>query len=366
MAGVIDRSGVVVGGGIGGLAAAVALRRVGWDIRVFERAPRFDEIGAGLSLWPNALRALDALGLAEQVLALGAVEARGGIRDRRGRWVSRTTSQELARRFGHPMIVVHRAELLRVLREALPAEALVSNAEITAVPDAPLVVAADGAGSTLRGLLAPGHEPRYAGYTAWRMVTPFPGLDAGAITWGRGERFGFTPMTGGRVYCFATATTPAGTTYPDEYAELCRRFEAWPDPIPALLRATAPEAVLRHDITDLPALPSFAYSRVVLVGDAAHAMTPNLGQGACQALEDAVTLAACLSATTDGTVADALARYDGLRRRHSQTVVRRSRRMGRIGQLAWPPAVVVRDAAARLVPPSVTLRSMTPILSWGM
>ena len=359
-------TGVVVGGGIGGLAAAVALRRAGWDVRVFERAPQFGEIGAGLSLWPNAIRALDRLGLAERVLAIGAVEAHGGARDRRGRWLSRTTSDEVARRFGYPLIVVHRAELLQVLREALPDDALVAGSEITEVPDAPLVVAADGVGSAMRDVLFPGHGPRYAGYTAWRALAPFPGLSEGAVTWGRGERFGFVPMRSGLVYCFATASMAAGTHHANEHAELLRRFGDWPDPIPALLRAIAPEAVLRHDIADLPALPSFVRGRVALLGDAAHAMTPNLGQGACQALEDAVTLAECVSGGTAGDVPEALGRYDRMRRRRTQAIVLRSRRLGRVGQLAWPPAAAARDIAARLVPAPLTLRSMASVLGWGM
>jgi 2-polyprenyl-6-methoxyphenol hydroxylase-like FAD-dependent oxidoreductase len=359
-------TGVVVGGGIGGLAAAVALRRAGWNVRVFERAPQFGEIGAGLSLWPNAIRALDRLGLAERVLAIGAVEAHGGVRDRRGRWLSRTTSAEIARRFGYPLIVVHRAELLRVLREALPDDALVAGRDIITVPDASLVVAADGAGSRMRDVLFPGYGPRYAGYTAWRMLASFAGLSEGAVTWGRGERFGFVPMRSDLVYCFATASVAAGTGCVDEHAELLRRFGDWPDPIPALLKATAPDAVLRHDIADLPALPSFVRGRVALLGDAAHAMTPNLGQGACQALEDAVTLSECVSSAMTADVPAALLRYDRLRRRRTQAIVRRSRRLGRVGQLAWPPAAMTRDIAARLVPAPLTLRSMASVLGWGM
>jgi 2-polyprenyl-6-methoxyphenol hydroxylase-like FAD-dependent oxidoreductase len=298
------------------------------------------------------------------VLEIGAVEAHGGVRDRRGRWLSRTTSDEIARRFGYPLIVVHRAELLQVLREALPDDALVAGTEISTVPEAPLVVAADGAGSAMREVLFPGYGPRYAGYTAWRMLAPLPGLSEGAVTWGRGERFGFVPMRSDLVYCFATASVAAGTGHVDEHAELLARFGDWPDPIPALLRATAPEAVLRHDIADLPALPSFVRGRIALLGDAAHAMTPNLGQGACQALEDAVTLAECVSDGAD--VPAALGRYDRLRRRRTQAIVRRSRRLGRVAQLAWPPAATARDIAARIVPAPLTLRSMASVLGWGM
>ncbi|MFF7446564.1 MULTISPECIES: FAD-dependent monooxygenase [unclassified Streptomyces] len=380
-----QRAATIVGGGIGGLAAAIALHRRGWRVEVLERAGEFTEIGAGISLWPNALHALEALGLADAVRALGAVEATGGVRDGRGRWLSRTDNAELARRFGHPLLVLHRADLLRVLAEALPADSLRPGCEVSAVrdddvPDSSglvvehrggqsrpdLVVGADGLRSVVRGALWPDAVgPRYAGYTAWRMVTePLAEPPAeGAATWGRGERFGYTALPDGRMYCFATASLPAGTASGStEYAELLRRFGAWPDPIPALLAAVPADAVLRHDLYDLPPLPAFTRGRVALLGDAAHAMTPNLGQGACQALEDAVTLAHCLDGTPD--IAAALSSYDLLRRPRTQAVARRSARLGTIGQLSWPPAVLLRDAAARLTPTRATLRSMTPVLGW--
>ncbi|WP_432138507.1 FAD-dependent monooxygenase [Streptomyces sp. bgisy154] len=409
-----QRTATIVGGGIGGLAAAVALRRRGWRVEVLERAPRFTEVGAGISLWPNALRALETLDLADTVRSLGAVEALGGVRDRRGRRLSRTGNAELAHRFGHPLTVLHRADLLRVLTEALPADCLRPGTEVSAVradgdrpvvehragvSRADVVVGADGLRSVVRRALWPeAAGPRYAGYTAWRMVTaPLTRPPAeGAAIWGRGERFGYTTLPDRRMYCFATASLPAGTVFgtgdhpehPEqgersehgayserpsrdrtgahsehpEHAELLRRFRAWPDPVPGLLAAVPPDAVLRHDLYDLPPLATFARGRVVLLGDAAHAMTPNLGQGACQALEDAVTLAHCLDGTSDVTAA--LRSYDRLRRARTQAVSRRSARLGAIAQLAWPPAALLRDTAARLTPARATLRSMTPVLGW--
>ncbi|CAL9345543.1 FAD-dependent monooxygenase [Streptomyces sp. enrichment culture] len=376
-----QRTATVVGGGIGGLAAAIALHRRGWHVEVLERAPRFTEIGAGISLWPNALRALEVLGLEDAVRAAGALDAAGGVRDRRGRWLSRTDNAELERRFGRPLVVLHRAELLRVLAGALPADSLRPGSEVTAVRDdghgpvvehrggvsrPDLVVGADGLRSAVRRALWPDAAgPRYAGYTAWRAVTePLTERPTqGAAIWGRGERFGYTLLPGGRMYCFGTASLPAGTACaPSEYDELLRRFGSWPDPVPALLAAVRPDAVLRHDLYELPPLPSFVHGRVALLGDAAHAMTPNLGQGACQALEDAVTLAHCLDGTPDP--AAALRSYDLLRRPRTRAVARRSARLGTLGQLAWPPAALLRDTAARLTPVRVTLRSMTPVLGW--
>ncbi|TQJ46342.1 FAD-dependent monooxygenase [Streptomyces sp. NBC_00080] len=376
-----QRAATIVGGGIGGLAAAVALHRRGWRVEVLERAPEFTEIGAGISLWPNALHALDALGLGDTVRALGAVEAVGGVRDRQGRWLSRTKNAELVRRFGHPLVVLHRADLLRALAHALPADSLRPGGEVSAVRDGgpclvvdhgrgesrpDLVVGADGLRSAVRRALWPeAAGPRYAGYTGWRMVTvPLAEPPSqGAVTWGRGARFGYTALLGGRMYCFATASLPAGASSgSSEYAELLRRFGSWPDPVPDLLAATPVDAVLRHDLYELPPLSSFVRGRVALLGDAAHAMTPNLGQGACQALEDALTLAHCLDSIPD--VAAALRSYDLLRRPRTQAITRRSARLGSIGQLSWPPAVVLRDTAARLAPTRATLRSMTPVLGW--
>jgi 2-polyprenyl-6-methoxyphenol hydroxylase-like FAD-dependent oxidoreductase len=376
-----ERIVVVVGGGIGGLAAAVALHRRGWRVAVLERAGEFTEVGAGLSLWPNAMSALAALGLVERVRALGSVETAGGVRDRTGRWLSRMDNAEIARRHGQPLLVVHRADLVRALVEALPAESLRPGSEVHTVRPggeavvvehrggslrADLVVGADGVRSELRRLLWPSAKgPRYAGYTAWRMITePLAEFRTeGAVIWGRGERIGFTTLPAGRFYCFAAATVPAdGASIDGEHAAVRRRFGDWPDPIPALLAAVPEDGVLRHDVYVLPPLSTYVCGRTVLVGDAAHAMDPILGQGACQALEDAVTLAACLGATPN--VGAALAHYDCLRRPRTQAIVRRSSRFGTVAQWSWPPAVIVRDLAARLTPAAATLRSMAPVLGW--
>ncbi|MEV6037130.1 FAD-dependent monooxygenase [Nonomuraea sp. NPDC052116] len=370
---------VVVGGGIGGLAAAIALHRIGWRVTVLERAVEFGEIGAGLALWPNATRALAALGLADRVRAIAGVETVGGVRDRAGRWLSRTDNADVARRHGWPLLMVHRAELVRVLVAALPADLPRSGSEVQAVrPDgegvvvghrggqvrADLVVGADGIRSRVRRQGWPeARAPRYAGCTAWRAVTgPLGGWGAeGAVFWGRGERFGFAALPGGRFYCFAAARAPEGGEE-DAYAGLVRRFGGWPDPVPELLAAVPEDAALRHDVYAMPPLATYVRGRVALLGDAAHAMDPALGQGAGTALEDAVTLAACLRSDRD--VGVALARYDRVRRPRTQAIVRRSARLGAASLMAWGPGAWSRNLAARLVPPRLLLRSMDPVLGW--
>ena len=205
---------------------------------------------------------------------------------------------------------------------------------------------------------------RYACYTSWRGITAAPfDLASGGETWGRGERFGCAPLRDGRVYWFATASVPVGTATAAERAEVLRRFGAWHDPIPALITATRGGEVLRHDINDLAGrLGSFVQGRVVLIGDAAHAMTPDLGQGGCQAIEDAVTLISLLAAAT--TTGDALTLYDQQRRHRTQSLAARARMVGRMGQLNSRVGAGLRDGLLRVVPGSAFVRASTSVQRW--
>jgi 2-polyprenyl-6-methoxyphenol hydroxylase-like FAD-dependent oxidoreductase len=361
---------VVIGGGIAGLASALALTRRGWQVEVLERAPEFTEVGAGLSLWPNALRALDALGVGELVRDRAVLQGPVGIRDPAGRWLSRTDTADLQRRYGLAAMI-HRADLLAVMRAAFPEGALRPGTLVSAVRAdgtvthsggecrADLIVGADGVRSATRRSVWPGApEPRYAGYTSWRMVCPPVPVTETSECWGRGERFGYAPLPDGRVYLYATANAPEGAS-DGGLAELRRRFGSWHHPIPALLEAVDPGSVLHHDLYELPDLTTYTSGAVVLAGDAAHAMTPNLGQGACQALEDAVVLGTVMAS------GDGLTAYDRQRRPRTQMIARRSRQVGVAAQWASPAAVRLRDIALRLLPSSSFARSVAPILDWA-
>ncbi|ROQ26770.1 2-polyprenyl-6-methoxyphenol hydroxylase-like FAD-dependent oxidoreductase [Streptomyces sp. PanSC19] len=374
---------VVVGGGIGGLAAAIGLRRVGWEVTVLERATALGDAGAGISLHANGIRALDALGIGAGVREAARPQYTGGTRVPGGGWLARMDGAALERALGTPIVGIPRAVLHRLLREALPAECLAVGAEVTSldltapdrvgvvtgegVREADLVVAADGVNSALRRLLFPGHPgPAYSGSTVLRAVTeaPVPLATDFELTWGRGAEFGHIAFTDGRAEWHAVLNAPPGVRHPDPLAVLRRRFREWHEPIPALLAATRPEAVLHHDIHELATpLPTFVSGRVALLGDAAHAMTPNLGQGACQALEDAVSLAAALAGASE--VGAALARYDAERRPRSQSVARAARQAGRMGQqLSHPVAVSVRNTVLRAAPDRATLRAILRHADW--
>jgi 2-polyprenyl-6-methoxyphenol hydroxylase-like FAD-dependent oxidoreductase len=213
------RTAVIVGAGIGGLAAAIALSRAGWQVEVLEQAPELGEVGAGLMLWPNALRAMDHIGLGERIRSVGLIDATGGIRDRRGRWLIRTDTSELDRRFGSA-VALHRAELHTALMENLPDGVVRTGIKITGArldgdgvvvthpageSKADLLVGADGLRSVVRGQFWPDSDPVYFGATAWRAVLDRPGgqLDLAGEFWGRGEEFGVVQLPKDQIYFFA-------------------------------------------------------------------------------------------------------------------------------------------------------------------
>ncbi|MER7283501.1 FAD-dependent monooxygenase [Dactylosporangium sp. NPDC000244] len=485
---------IVVGGGIGGLATARGLRLGGWDVTVLERQPRLEAAGAGLSLWPNALRALDWLGVGDRVRAAGAPITNGGLRTARGTWLARGAMSG--------PIVVHRADLHEILADGLHVRTGVNVTDVHAL-EADLIVGADGIGSVVRAAYAPDARIRNSGQVSWRAVTttgpavPYGsgdddgnggsdggdgdgdhgdhgdgdhgddgdgdhgdhgdgdhgdhgdgdhgdhgdgdhgdhgdggdggdgdhgddhgdgdhgddrdsgsdrgdgssgghrtssssnggsssdggggggggGVSGGGETIGpHGLRFGYLSMGSRGVYWYAVAPAPLRTTTKaEQLSELQRLFGDWHEPIPQLLAATDSRTLLHHPLLDLhPVAPMRFGERVALVGDAAHAMTPNLGQGACQALEDAVTLAALMPHATANTpappelgalVAGALAEYDRIRRPRVALVAWRSWQVGRLAGARGVVGGAVLRTLAWLTPAKLTVRGAERISAW--
>ncbi len=371
---------IVIGGGIGGLAAAIAMQRAGMDVHVYERVHDLAPVGAGISLWKNAIAALERIGLYDAIRGFSVIGPDAGLRRSDGQVLVNAGSTALKDRFGEFVIVIHRAALHRVLLDALdPARVHLGHACVTIEEQAAGVTAtfsngqtasgdaligADGLHSAVRAHLHGDRPPDYCGYTAWRGVTTFDHarLKVGE-TWGRGQRFGQMPMRDGQVYWFATANVPAGQTSPDgEKAELLRRFRGWHEPIEALVTSTPDAAVLRNDMYDRRPLRTWGRGRITLLGDAAHPMTPNLGQGGCQAIEDAVVLASSLRDATGEGIERGLRHYEATRIARTSMFVTTSRRIGAIGQLENPVLVSMRNGLVRTVGGRMQARQMATLI----
>jgi 2-polyprenyl-6-methoxyphenol hydroxylase-like FAD-dependent oxidoreductase len=371
---------VIIGGGIGGLAAALALRREGFEPEVYERAPALLEVGAAIAVWPNAFRVLERLGLG------GAVLARAG-RIRRARWLGRGGREYNHFTFpeaGPPAVALHRADLQGALLRGLPAESVhlgktfagfgVEGEEVRARFDdgaevaCDVLVGADGLHSRVRAQLLGDGEPVYRGYTVWRGVARLEhaALPEGAASeiYGEGRRFGIGPVGLGRTGWWATANEPLSVSESaaEHAPKLLRLFEGWCAPVRELIGATPSEAVLRNAAYDRPAAARWGEGRVTLLGDAAHPMTPNLGQGGCVAVEDAAVLARCLGKYEDA--GRALRAYESRRRGRAERVARYSRLYGAAGQLEGRAATALRARMLASVPEAFGRRLLSLVFDY--
>ncbi len=379
-----DLDVVIIGGGIAGLSTAIALSRANFRVRVFERAAELREVGAGITLWSNAIAALDRLGLARAIVARGQVLRRGEIRAPNGGVLATTDVAGLSAELGFECVCLHRAALLEELARAVPRdvvsldrtlvgfestdECVVARFADGSTATGRLLIGADGIHSIVAARIRGASPPRYAGYTGWRAVTTFEhprfARDEAFETWGPGVRFGALGMDRERVYWFVSRTAPQGERVANDKRFLVELFRRWHAPIGELIEATDESALLHHDVFDRAPNTVWGVGRATLIGDAAHAMTPNLGQGACSALEDVLELANSLARA--GATPRALREYEALRKPRTRALVRDSRRVGELGQISNPLAVGARNLAMRAFGSRRLAKTFADTLRGGM
>ncbi len=350
------QSAIVAGGGIGGMAAALALARAGWRVTVCEQAEEITEVGAGLQVSPNASRALRALGVLDAVAEVASRPERAILRDgRTGSTIFTTELGESAvRRWGSPYLHVHRADLLAALSRAAEnagAEVMLGarvrhaldtrdgvavHLENETRLEADLVIGADGIRSALRRQLNEDEQPRFAGQVAWRGTVPAERLPAGTVrpeatVWAGPKRHLVTyPLRRGALINFvAVEERPEGLSEgwvaPGDPDMLRRAYAGWHPQVEGLLAQV--ESTFQWGLYDRPEQVTWVKGRIVLIGDAAHPMLPFMAQGAAMALEDAVVLDRCLAA---GNVAEALRAFEDIRWRRVTRVQARARANGRL------------------------------------
>lgn len=357
---------VIVGAGIAGLTAAIALDRAGLEVLVVERATALTQAGTALSLWPNALAALEEIGLRQAVTGIGIPEPTGVIRDSSGRMLITVNQNLLSQDTRAQTLIVRRSDLQHLLlddashlpiRLNTPAERIALQRDSATVTlagggslRASVALACDGIQSISRTLVD--NPPlTYRGRTSWRAL--LDGRSALAptatLTVGGGNQFIAGPLRDGAVYWAADVSLPEGANnaMEDRKGFLKQVFRTWHDPIPELIELTNNDQLVIADFYD--SIPRrLTAGRVALLGDAAHPMTPDLGQGACQGIEDAVVLAACMSNVNDPL--SALAKYESLRLQRVRHVVRSSRRLGQLATSTSTVVVGVRNIASRHMP----------------
>ena len=368
---------IVVGGGIGGLAVALALRQRGVEVLVLEQASELGEIGAGLLLAPNACKVLAGLGALPFLLAGRSVPVRRWeLRDWRGELLSALTIP----RVGEFSLSTRRSDLQWALLQCLPPDvprlgcrvnsATLLNAGVRLdLADgrqmhAKRVILADGAHSLARDSLWTGRQPRYCGYVGWRgLVEHVPaGWESGRVSesWGGGRRFGVAPVGDGRTYWYASANVPEPLSMQRvSVAELREDFAGWHEPVAGILEAMPEQALLQHPIADRrPGWHWQKEEKIVLLGDAAHPLTPNLGQGASMALEDAWELA------VRWKLPHAMARYEEARRLRVLRLWAISRWFGKVIQWRHPLLCGLREVQMRAIPDAFATAMMRRLLNY--
>ncbi|GGD67156.1 FAD-dependent monooxygenase [Paenibacillus nasutitermitis] len=379
-----NKEALIIGAGIGGLCAAIALRQQGWTVKIFDKSTAQAGLGAGIVLAANAMKALDLLGVGAEIRDKGAAVGKAEIRLPDGRLVTALPADEQASRYGTHSYLIHRAVLQHILRNHLasmsPEAVIYWGMKLTGIhnrsdsvtasfengeeQEADVLIGCDGIHSVVRQHVASVDDNplRYGGFTALRGITTFKdsrypaGVGGGFEAWGRGLRFGFSQLGEGRVFWFGAINAPKGMLAPAGRRKeaALRYFRGWCDPIEAVIAATDEEAILSHDLFDREPLQSWSSGRVTLLGDAAHPMLPNLGQGGGQAIEDAVMLGYQLGqvARSGEGIPAALQAYEGSRIPRTSRIVRQSRRMARLVQLENPIARGLRNRLLRSIPAS--------------
>lgn len=371
----------LAGGGIAGLATAIVLQKQGFEVRVYEAAPAIRGGGGGLLLAVNALKALRKMGIEAPVLAAGRPVPVFKVLDEFGHIINDMEDDVLMRTFGMTNLAISRAALHQALMGQTEGIAIEVNKQVAGFQQsfnnvqvefadgtsvvADYLIGADGLRSAVRQHVLPNSPPRFAGYTCWRAViqnrdgveVPF-GFEA----LGRSGRCGMVALADQSVYWFAVVKAEPNdeTMKRAGVQDVLARFQHYTEPIPSIIRQTQEHELIWADISDLAPIPHYAFGRVLLIGDAAHATTPNMAQGACQALEDAAVLLDLIE-KHGNDLTQVFPRFEQRRLERTHFIVKASRTMGRIAQAQHPALIALRDTVFRLIPQQASLNQLRKI-----
>ncbi len=375
----------IIGGGIGGLTTAIALQQKGFDVKVYEAAPKIQEVGAGLWVAPNALNIFERLGIAEAIKAAGNALKISYLGDHKGNVLTKVDFSKIIAKYDNGTIAIHRGRLQSILLENVKPNTVetykrLKNIENTSrnnrernsreggiqlkfddetVASCDILVGADGIHSVVRKHIFGEIPLRYSGQTCWRgiaeMTLPHP--KEAAELWGTkgGLRSSYSQVSDNEVYWYITAKAQQGTKINSNEVKsyLLNLVSEFQSDIKNVLEKTENQAIMQNDLLDIKPIPNWHKGNIVLIGDAAHATMPNLGQGACQAIEDAYFLAACLSKHTP-SVSNAFSAFQNKRKPKADFVTNTSFQIGQFINLGGAVGYRLRNMLLKMTPQSIS------------
>ncbi|MEB8127067.1 hypothetical protein BU062_08045 [Staphylococcus succinus] len=353
----------IVGAGIGGLTAAALLNEQGHEVKIFEKNSQVSEVGAGIGIGGNVIEKLGKHDLAKGIKNVGQVIDTMEVLDDKNNMLSKMKLKK-----NTVNLTMTRQSLIDIIKSYVPNQMIFTNHHVTDIDNGALKVTlhfetqeqesfdlcigADGIHAKTREVTVPNSKPIYQGYTVFRGLVEDVDIKHTNVAkeyWSKKGRVGIVPLLNNQAYWFISINAKEKDTKIQSYGKphLQARFNHFPNEVRKILDKQSETDILLHDIYDLNPLKTFIYQRIVLLGDAAHATTPNMGQGAGQAMEDAIILANCIASYDFD---EALQRYDKLRVKHTKKVTLRSRKIGKIAQRRNHFVVAVRNAIAKMIP----------------
>lgn len=368
---------IIIGGGIAGLTSAISLKKLGFSIVVYEANKSIKGIGAGLGLASNAIHALQYLDLDSGISKIGTKVTASHIRNSFGKTIA-IADATLVSDIDNQNFAVHRADLHEYLTSHLEANEIISNKRLINITQsqeevfvefsdgtsdtAEFLIASDGVGSIVRQKLLPLSKPRYAGYTCWRAIIKNPGmvLTDSTETWGKEGRFGYVSLPNDLIYWYACINTKSRDCKQYTIKDLSENFKNYYQPIPTILAETKDKDLIQNDIIDIKPIDQFCFDRILLIGDAAHATTPNMGQGACMALEDVAVLTYELKKNKDCKIA--FKQFERKRLKRTSFIIKTSRKMGVVAQFENSILIRIRNFIFSNMPKAFVRRQMNILL----
>ncbi|HDR7260988.1 TPA: FAD-dependent monooxygenase, partial [Bacillus paranthracis] len=357
---------IIIGGGIAGLCAAISLQKIGIEVKVYDKNNEPTVAGAGIIIAPNAMQALELYGISKKIKKFGNESDGFNLVSEKG-----TTFNKLIIPTCYPkMYSIHRKDLHQLLLSELKEDTVKWGKECVKIEQneasalkivfqdgsealGNILIAADGIHSVIRKQVTQGDNYRYAGYTCWRGVTPANNLSLTndfIETWGTNGRFGIVPLPNNEVYWYALINAKARDQKYKAYTttDLYNHFKTYHNPIPSILKNASDIDMIHRDIIDITPMKQFFDKRIVFIGDAAHALTPNLGQGACQAIEDAIILAECIK--NNAHYRQAFLEYEQKRRDRIEKISNTAWKVGKMAQIESKPLTIVRNEVMKRMP----------------